>query len=80
MHSADSPPGARQACAPDLVREAVDAFTQLRDTPGDPDLGRLATAIYVEETFAITLSDDDIELLGTLPGLRSVLARHHQDV
>jgi hypothetical protein len=62
-----------------LLREAVDAFAQRRDTVADPALGRLATAIYVEDTFAVTLTDDDIELLGTLAGLRTVLARHHRD-
>lgn len=63
---------------PDLVRETVDAFSGLQDTATDPALACLAMAIYVEETFAITLSDDDIGLLGTLAGLRTVLARHHQ--
>ena len=76
MHTEDLRPRPMPA---DLLREAVEAFSQRADAVVDPALGRLATAIYVEDTFAITLTDDDIELLGTLAGLRTVLARHHRD-
>ena len=76
MHPEDLRPQPLPAA---LLREAVDTFSQRGDAVVDPALGRLTTAIYVEDTFAITLTDDDIELLGSLAGLRTVLARHHRD-
>lgn len=44
----------------------------------DSDLRTVSNALFLEETFGISLTDAEIDVahIGTLAGMRSVLARH----
>lgn len=46
----------------------------------DPELQAVSNAVFLEETFGVTLTDAEIDLavIGTVAGMQSVLARHHQ--
>ena len=45
---------------PDDVERLLDDIDDLREPDADPDLEALKTAILIEDTFGITLADNDI--------------------
>lgn len=59
------------------IDSILEDYMVSRDRSGDPELEAVSAALFLEETFGITLSDADIDLsvLGTHLGMRSLVAR-----
>jgi hypothetical protein len=61
------------------IQARLDEYRQLTREPGGDDLHLLETALFLEESLGMTLSDDDIipQNLGTLEALRGFVALRH---
>ncbi len=57
-----------------ILRDWVAARDELRDA----ELQAVANALFLEETFGVSLSDVDIDpsVIGSVSGMRAVIARH----
>ncbi|HHU40316.1 MAG TPA: hypothetical protein GXZ45_13665 [Propionibacterium sp.] len=64
--------------APHRVDAVLDEFYALRTPSGDPVLDAIATAIFVEDAFGVTLSDAEIDPahLAGRDAVRHLLTRH----
>lgn len=59
------------------IDSILEDYMVSHDRSGDPELDAVAAALFLEETFGITLSDADIDpsVLGTQVSMRSLVAR-----
>jgi hypothetical protein len=60
------------------TRRILEEWLDTIDDELDPPLQAVSTALFLEETFGIVLTDAEIDfaVIGTLSGMLSVLARH----
>jgi hypothetical protein len=60
------------------TRQVLEEWLDTIDEGLDPALQAVSTALFLEETFGIVLTDAEIDcaVIGTLSGMLSVLARH----
>ena len=62
---------------PALVEQVLRDYEALRDPDADPDLEAVRTAILLEDSLGIVLTEDDItpDVLGDLAAVTSLLER-----
>ena len=63
------------------VHQVLAEWDASRDRSLTPEQQVVETALFLEDTFGITIPDNslDHESLGTTLGMRAVLLRHHVD-
>lgn len=65
------------AMTPDIVDQVLRDYDALRRPDTDPELAAIRIAIFLEDTFEVTLSDADIDLavLADASALAALVAR-----
>jgi hypothetical protein len=61
--------------SPQAIDALLEEYSRIRPEPGRDELTLLETALFIEETFAIVLSDKELDTgtIGTFDAIRSLI-------